>query len=110
MSDLIITPSPYQDSHNQSCDTGIDVHHCSTGKIDSSHLLEKSSSPYPVCHRHVNQNAPEYCKHQETSKLDTLGKSSKNQGRRNDGKHTLEKNKHQFRYVTCSQGRCSNSL
>lgn len=110
MSNLIIAPFPYQYGHDQGCDAGIDVYHGSTGKVDGTHLLEKTSSPYPVGHRYVHQDAPKHCKHQETGKLDPFRKSSQNQGGSNDGKHTLEEYEHQFRNPACSQAGSSDSL
>ena len=86
------------------------MYYGSSGKVYRTHLLEKSSSPYPVCHRNVNQYAPQYGKYQETGEFQSFGKRSQNQSRSNDGKHTLEQDKDDFRYVSGRKAGSCNSL
>ena len=83
------------------------MHDGASGKVNGTHLLQETSAPDPVCHRHVDQDAPKYGEQEETGELHTLGKRTQNQSRRDDGKHALEEHEQQFGYA--SGGECLRS-
>ena len=47
------------DSHNQCGNSGVNMHHRTSGKVDSTHFLQESSTPHPMGHREISYNHPQ---------------------------------------------------
>ena len=92
------------DSHNQCGNSGVNMHDRTSGKVDSTHFLQESSTPHPMGHREISYNHPQSNKQYISGKLYTLGKSTEYQCRRNNCEHALKHRKKQFGNIACCKG------
>ena len=86
---IVITLTNHK-THNKGRDTGIDMHHCTTSKVERTHLLQESASPDPMCHGEIGYNNPQNSKHHISFKLYSFCKGTKYKCWCNQSKHALE--------------------
>ena len=84
-------------SRHQRCHTGSDVHHGTAGKVIQPQVSQPAAAPDPVTHRDIHPQQPEHGKRQHRPEAHALGKSTDDQGWRNDGKGHLEQPVQAFR-------------
>ena len=96
MTSTVIISLAYTESHDKSSYTCIDMNNSTTCKVDGSHLLQETASPYPVSHWKIGDDNPENGKKYISAEFDTLGKSTKDKGRSNQGEHALEHGEAKF--------------
>ena len=110
MTCTVIITLAYTECHNQSGYTGIDMNHGTTCKVDGSHLLQETATPYPVGHWKISDDNPENGEKYITAELDTLGKGTENQGWSNEGEHALEHCKGELRNACWHDGIQANAV
>lgn len=92
-------------SGNQCGNTGIDMYHRATGKVNGSHLLKETAAPHKVGHGIIDDDRPKNGEQQKSRETHALGKSTDDQRRSDHGKHALEKYECQLRNMRRSQHR-----
>ena len=80
MTCTVIISLAYTECHDQSGYTGIDMNHGTTRKVDGSHLLQETATPYPVGHWKISDDNPKDGEKYITTELHALGKGTENQG------------------------------
>ena len=89
----------YHEAHDECRYAGVDVHHGASGKVDGSHLLQKSAAPHPVSHRQIGYDDPQNDEHHVALELDSFGKCSENERRGDECEHALEHGECHFGYA-----------
>ena len=67
------------------------------GEVKGAEFSEEAAAPDPMSHGIINEEGPEQDEDDEGVELHAFGKSTGNEGRRDDGKHALEGDEGQFR-------------
>jgi hypothetical protein len=76
-------------------ETRIDMYHCTTGKVDSAHLLQPTATPYEVGHGIIDDDRPKNGEQQESWRTSAFGKSTDDERGSDDGEHALKEYKRQ---------------
>ena len=86
-----------EEAENQTRHTREDVDDESAREIECTELREEAAAPDPVRHGVIEENDPEQDKENEGAETDALGKRAADECRCNNSKHTLKRNKGEFR-------------
>ena len=67
------------------------------GKVESTEFGEEAAAPYPMGHGIIDEDCPQKDEYRKCSKFHAFGKRTRDECRRQCGKHALEGDKRQFR-------------
>ena len=87
----------HHDRNDQRGDASCGVHHDPASKIQNAEAAEPAATPYPVCHRRIDDEGPERTKGDDPAKARALDPGADHQRGGDDGKGHLEQNEARFR-------------